>query len=221
MTILATVFVPEGIVMAVDSRMTINMPPQSDGTKEKFVLTDNAQKIFFLKNANMGISCCGELKINGLMISEFIERFDSEIIPGKETVECIANNFLDHVNKRNLTGKIAFHLCGYQEQPYVYVIEYGKLSRRNTDNESKLIYSMIATGETMIINNLLYGKDFIPIPYTIMPIRDAIDFCAFLVEVVIRIEAFGGFMAACGGPIDILLLTKGETLWIKHKVFNP
>ena len=76
-------------------------------------------------------------------------------------------------------------------------------------------------GEPKAISNLLTGDNAIPIEWNFMYMKDGIDFAEFLVDTTCKIHRFQSGLGTCGGPIDILLLTKDNGKWIKHKVFNP
>ena len=59
MSIISTVYIPEGIAMAADSRLT-GTTRYPDGRIESYTLSDNSQKIFLLKDKNIGISNMGK-----------------------------------------------------------------------------------------------------------------------------------------------------------------
>jgi hypothetical protein len=54
-----------------------------------------------------------------------------------------------------------------------------------------------------------------------MPLKDAIDYSEFLVELVIKYQRFEDRVATCGGSIDSLVITKDYARVVKHKIFNP
>ena len=69
--------------------------------------------------------------------------------------------------------------------------------------------------------NWLYSVDAIPIEWKYMYMKDGIDFAEFIVDTTCKIHRFQSGLGTCGGPIDILLLTKDGGKWIRHKVFKP
>ncbi|MCS4570226.1 hypothetical protein FZ989_06590 [Clostridium perfringens] len=74
MSIITTVYIPEGIV--IDSRLT-GTTTYPDGTKDRHTLSDNSQKLFLIKkNNSIGISCCGDAKIAGKSVGDFIREFE-------------------------------------------------------------------------------------------------------------------------------------------------
>ena len=49
MSVIATVYIPEGIIMAADSRVT-GETKYENGNVDRYTISDNGQKIFLLKN---------------------------------------------------------------------------------------------------------------------------------------------------------------------------
>ena len=87
MSIMCCLYVPEGIVMAADSRLTRTKPtktlnlPKNDGEQEKilyvettYTLSDNAQKVLLIKKTNTGVSFCGDAMINDVTVADFIRK---------------------------------------------------------------------------------------------------------------------------------------------------
>ena len=69
MSFMCCVYLPEGIVMAADSRITNEsiVSNEIDGkeyvTKTKYTLSDNGQKVFLLSKVKCGITFCGKFSI--------------------------------------------------------------------------------------------------------------------------------------------------------------
>ena len=55
MSIIVSVYLKEGIIMSADSRIT-GTTTYKDGKKDRHTLSDNGQKLFLIKNGNIGIS---------------------------------------------------------------------------------------------------------------------------------------------------------------------
>jgi hypothetical protein len=123
MTITTTTFVPEGIVMASDSRL-IGYKKLDNGTIEKFAITDNSQKLFLLSKSKVGISFCFDAFIdNTTTIADFIRIFEISSVSEKDTVDTVAEK-LNHYMKDNYPMlNTSFYLAGYKkDEPYVYVL---------------------------------------------------------------------------------------------------
>ena len=51
-------------------------------------------------------------------------------------------------------------------------------------------------------------------------LADAIDFTDFLMNTAISAQRFEMKPKTCGGPVDVLVLTKDGALWYRHKLFD-
>lgn len=222
MSIMCTVYVPEGIVMAADSRMTGNIAVKTpDGKMQQqgmFSLSDNAQKVFLLSKVKVGISSCGTAVLENKTISDYLRIFEIEEVSKKDSVTDVAKKlqayaykFFPHVN---------FFVCGYDEdEPFVY--DVGKeLKRINMDN-GNIRYASTWSGEQLAVTKLLNSQPPTPINHNLMPLKDAVDFAEFLIDVTIKLQRFEMKPKTCGGDIDVLVLTKDDAFWHKHKLYKP
>ena len=53
-----------------------------------------------------------------------------------------------------------------------------------------------------------------------MPLKDGIDLSEFMVDLTIKYQRFSDGIQTCGGPIDVLVLTKDTAFWYKHKLYK-
>lgn len=88
MSIIASVYLKEGIIMSADSRIT-GTTTHTDGTKDRHTLSDNGQKLFLIKSESVGISSCGAQVIDGKTIADFIRIFEQEEVNDADTVELL------------------------------------------------------------------------------------------------------------------------------------
>ncbi len=222
MSIMCTVYVPEGIVMAADSRMTGNiMVKTQDGKTQQqgmFSISDNAQKVFLLSKVRVGISSCGSAILENKTISDFLRIFEIQEVSKKDTVtdvakklQAFAYKFFPHVN---------FFVCGYEEEePFVF--DVGKELKRINMENGNIRYASSWSGEQLAITKLLNSQPPTPINHNLMPLKDAVDFADFLIDVTIKLQRFEMKPKTCGGDIDVLVLTKDDAFWHKHKLFKP
>lgn len=217
MSIIASVYLKEGIIMSADSRIT-GTTRYDDGTKDRHTLSDNGQKLFLIKNESVGISSCGPQLIDGKTIADFIRIFEQEEIKDTDTVETVAEKLNKYVVGK-YQGDLIFHICGYDDiNKCVYRIINNTLTLE-TDTQDAC--GVIWNGEPKVISNILTGSNAIPIEWRFMQLKDGIDFAEFLIDITCKIHRFQTGLGTCGRPIDILLLTKGYTKWIRHKIINP
>lgn len=221
MSIIATVYLPEGIAMAADSRLTLTKCCD-DGTKERYTLSDNSQKIFLIKNNTIGISCCGDAIIANKSVGDFIRWFEITQVKSEDTVEVIANK-LKNFTIKNHGGGVLYHVAGYTgDDPYFYIIIDDNLSRDNFNYKTNnLMFGASWNGQTNYLVNLINGPKKFNVNWELMQLKDGIDLAEFMIDVTIKSQRFTDGLATCGGDIDLLVITKDYAKWIKHKVLNP
>lgn len=217
MSIIASVYLKEGIVMSADSRIT-GTTTHTDGTKDRHTLSDNGQKLFLISNDSVGISSCGAQVIDGKTIADFVRIFEQEEVNDADTVETIAQKLSLYVAGK-YEGDLIFHVCGYNNmKKCIYRIVSDTLTLEADKQED---CGVIWDGEPKAISNILTGANAIPIEWNFMQLKDGIDFAEFLIDMTCKIHRFQTGLGTCGGPIDLLLITKSYTKWIKHKIINP
>ena len=116
MSQILSIYVPEGIVMASDSRITRTITNQSnDGkkTERSYILTDSAYKTFSCPN-HCGLSFCGNSDIEGKPMSYWIEKFISEKIAEETKVSEVPQKLLDYILSMDNINNFIFHVCGYE-----------------------------------------------------------------------------------------------------------
>ncbi len=239
MSIMCAVFVPDGIVMAADSRQTVGItqvarPQGAAQAGEPTVLnrmntpnqppvqlvaqSDNAQKLMLLSKVKVGISACGMGILKGKNVSDFIRSFEIERVRVGDTVTEVANKLREYAME--FFPQVNFFVCGYEEEePFVYSVNK-EIKRSNAEN-GKLRYASVWSGEQAAITKLLNGNPPMLVNHVLMPLKDAVDFAEFLIDLTIKAQRFEMKMATCGGDIDLLVLTKDESFWYRHKIFKP
>ena len=100
MSIICTVYLPEGIVMSADSRMTGSVKNDEHNTLS-YTISDNAQKVFYLEKAKVGISCCGSMFIEGKTIADYLRIFEIEDIKKNDSVLEVARACLKTCGMHN------------------------------------------------------------------------------------------------------------------------
>lgn len=121
MSLIITIHVGEGIVMASDSRTTFNsqeFSPLPDGkgaliTRNQGVHYSDTTYKTFLANNNVGISTCGTASINGQPLAGYVESFMHEKI-NKETDVCdVPSLLVQFFSVYSPIPDIIFHVAGY------------------------------------------------------------------------------------------------------------
>ena len=220
MSIISVVYVPEGIAMAADSRLT-GYRKYEDGLTDRFTISDNTQKLFLLTKSKVGISWCGDAMINDCTIGDFIRDFEISQVEAGDSITVIAKKLQEYLIQINPLSGTSFYVAGYEkDEPFVYVVTRTILERKNADNTT-LAYNFAFNGEYEAIDKLFNGPKPTILNFRMMPLKDAIDFAEFTIELVIKFQRFEDRVATCGGDIDILVITKDYARFVRHKILNP
>lgn len=222
MTILCTSYVPEGICMAADSRLTnevVQNDVQGHTIRTVYTLSDNAQKLILLKKVKVGISSCGRAILDGKTISDYIRIFEIEQIVDGDTVKTVAEKLFEYTKR--FREEVEFVVAGYEkDMPHVYVLST-QLERKNMSPDGELFYGTAWNGRWLPIGKLINNEPQMQLNFNLMPLKDAIDFTEYIVDTVIKYERFQNDIQTCGGDIDVLVITKDDSFWHKHKIYKP
>ena len=100
MSLVIATYVPEGIVMASDSRQVITVERRSNngkGLKVETVNSDAVVKTFLLEQQAVGISTFGADLLAGVPMSSHIEKFIEEELTTVDSVTTIPRKLVDHL----------------------------------------------------------------------------------------------------------------------------
>lgn len=220
MSIMCSVYVPEGIVMAADSRMTVGVKNAKDdkAPQTMFSISDNSQKIVLLGKVRVGISACGAGILGDKAIADFLRLFEIGEVTPYDTVADVAKK-LQQYAMRYFPG-VHFFVAGYDgDEPFMY--DVNRESKRWNVKDGNIKYAASWSGEQRAITKLMNNEPPMMINFNIMPLKDAIDFADFLVDTTIKYQRFESRLKTCGGDVDILVLTKDEAFWYRHKIYKP
>lgn len=236
MSFVITLYVREGIVMASDSRLTLNTQTQNP-TGQTLNLavgqSDSNYKTFLAPN-KVGISTFGAAEIAGVPIAGYIESFMTQQLVAETSVKETAERLLAHFSTYTPIPQTQFHVAGYAlEEGRTQSQEVWLVSLATKTNQRiNPIGQQGATwgGEGDIVARLLQRVGRLdangalqqelpnhPIPYQFFTLQDAIDFATFAVRSTIEAIRFQPRPKTVGGPIDILVLKPGEALWVRRK----
>jgi hypothetical protein len=229
MSLVVTVYVPSGIVMAADSRMTVlrSEEREEDGRKVKvqqqIVLSDNAYKAVALPSIGVGISVYDAGVISNQPVDSHVHRFEEEAITPKDDVVSCGEKFLTFFQTNHPNVPVGFHVAGYRVEkrasvPYVYVGHTTKqegVRRVNVNDKGKVQYGILRSGDIQVVNRLI-EKTQLPL-FAAMPLQDAVDYAAHLIRTTIDTMRFEPRFPGVGGPIDVLAVTPTEMRWVQRK----
>lgn len=247
MSLVITTYVPEGIVMASDSRQSIMISGKDQEGKDlpkiDTINSDNVYKTNLFtregrdgqKIFEIGISSFGADLLGGISTSSHLERFHEEEVTDGDDITTISKKLLDFFKKQFPNVDTGFHVAGYKKDgrkslPYIFNCHIGKaiIERRNLTPDGKIFYGATWSGQIDVLLGILQtslkpgpeGKPIINIPPIIwdaMALQDAIDFSNFAIRTTIDTIRFQARPKNVGGPIDILVITPKGARWIQRK----
>ncbi len=229
MSLVVTVYVPSGIVMAVDSRMTVlrSEEREEEGRKVKvqqqIVLSDNAYKAVALRSIGVGISVYDAGVINNQPVDSHVHRFEEEAITPEDDVASCGEKFLSFFQTNHPNVPVGFHVAGYRMEdrtsaPFVFVGHTTKqpgVRRVNVHAEGKVQYGILRSGDIQVVNRLI-EKTQLPL-FAAMPLQDAVDYSVHLIRTTIDTMRFEPRFPGVGGAIDVLVVTPTEMRWVQRK----
>lgn len=238
MSFIITIYTREGIVMASDSRLTLNSEQLTpDGQKILLAagMSDSNNKTF-LAFERFGISTFGQADIKGAPIGGFIETFIREHEEDEPTVTDFANSLNEYFRTYDPIPDAGFHISGYEptedglkQKVYRVAPFHNSVTIVNPQNENGEIQGAAWDGEGDIMARLIqpvFIKDDaghfqplpnFPIPWQFFTLQDAIDFAVYAIRTTIDSVRFLPRPKTVGGPIDVLVLKPTESIWISKK----
>ena len=243
MSFVIAVYVPEGIVMASDSRQSVTIEgknPEGKDFKVETVNSDAVIKTYLLEKQQIGISSFGQDLLGGIPTASHIKRFIEEELKSNDDVTTVPRKLVEYFRKSFPNADAGFHIAGYRKEgkssvPYVYSCHVAKneVGRRNTKPDGSLAYGATWSGQGDILSSILIpvtikdekGNDKVirspaPVIWDAMSLQDAIDFSIYAIRTTIDTMRFQARPKNVGGPIDVLVLTPDETKWIQKKSYR-
>jgi hypothetical protein len=229
MSLVVTVFVPEGIVMAGDSRLTLAYQERKKEREKpmtvehQVVLSDNAYKVEVLQKANVGVATFGATIIDNMPVTRYIWRFERTEVSEAEPVVSVANKLVTYFRSQFPGVEVGFHVCGYRREeegsvPYVYFCHTTKETepkRWNADEEGETKFGVIRSGDTHVVDRLIDQKS-LPV-FSAMPLQDAVDYAIYLISTTIETLRFEPKFPSVGGPIDVLVINPRGMQFVQRK----
>lgn len=166
MSLIISIFVNEGIVMASDSRVSFSSPllngPLKIQTGHHF---DSEEKTFTCANG-VGISTCGDASINKKSLAGIVKSFINQNIQHNTTVIETASKLLSYFKNLSQNLNSTFHVCGFD---IVEGIPTRQLYRISTQGKGTIIPINSMTsgafwdGDTHIISKVIKAQYITPI----------------------------------------------------------
>lgn len=109
MSIMCAVYVPEGIVLASDSMLTMHQLVKEEEGKKiyKINIIGNSQKVFLFGKVRYGISYAGNAFVDGAPTADYIRMFEDECVEPSDSVLDVAQKLADSVQTPRLSSSSA------------------------------------------------------------------------------------------------------------------
>lgn len=235
MSFVIAMYVREGIVMASDSRLTLNATREQDdeATVHTAVATSDSNYKTFLTPNRVGISTYGAAAVEGVPIAGYIESFIAEDLSDQAQVDDVAHALLEHFSEFEPVPATSFAVAGYKshngrKEQHVWRVKVAETRAErvnaggqqgahwggNHDILARLIHPVATLNQQGEIDKRL---PYYQIPWQFFTLQDAIDFCTFAVRSTIDAIRFQPRPKSVGGPIDVLVIRPDEAYWVQKK----
>ncbi|MDQ0228242.1 hypothetical protein [Metabacillus niabensis] len=218
MTFLAITYVPDGIAIAADSRLTRNLN-YANGLSEKYIMTDNQDKIFILANGKYGICFHGTNHEGKISTTKLLSDFELECINDKDDIQEVADKLKKYLLNKYPFRETEFYLVGYSEdEPFVFLVNRRLIERINVLDRNEVYFGSYWIGERILVSAIKGLIDQGIFDFELMTVLDAAEMSEFIVSTAVNFQKLQDVFAECGGPIDVLLITKEYTKFLKYKM---
>ena len=239
MSFVITMYVREGIVMAADSRLTLNTlitNPQGNVVNVPVPQSDSNYKAF-LSDTNIGILVYGIADIGGVPIAGYIESFISKYLTGSGVaIDAVPSLLLQYFKQFQPIPDTVFFVGGYKntnnqfdQQIWEVSLVRNSVNRLNPPGQQGANWGGEVDVFTRLINDvgilnpqgsLVNRLPFYSIPFQFFTLQDAIDFCIFAIRSTIDLFRFQPRPKTVGGPIDVLVIKPDGAFWVQRKVLH-
>lgn len=236
MSFMITLYVREGIVMAADSRLTLNTQEKKDDKtimNTDVAVSDTNYKLF-LSPDSIGIATSGAADIQGVPIAGYVDSFiatKSQNSTGN--INDFAQELLDYFKGFEVVPQTIFHVAGYnnsnseiKQEVWHVDVASDEIKQLNPTGhqgaswggESDILSRIVQPVAQLDQNGEIQRKiPHFQIPWQVFTLQDAIDFAVFAVRSTIDAFRFQPRAKTVGGPIDVLVINPQEAKWIQRK----
>ncbi len=236
MSLVIAVYVKEGIVLASDSRLSLDTTEIKgpNTTVNLSVGLSDASYKTFVTRSGVGITTYGAADINGVPLAGFIEALLlDKLAVGSESPEQVADSVLNFFTALPAVPEAYFFVGGYlkttgsspEQQVWKLDLPACKKKRVNKADKQGATWG----GETDVLSRLLrpvgeqdaQGKfNALPdvnIPWSFFTLQDAIDFVLHAIRTTTAMMRFQNRPKTVGGPVDVLVVKPDGAFWIQRK----
>jgi 20S proteasome alpha/beta subunit len=231
MSLVITVYVPEGVVMAADSRLTIEcqFTPPGCPTKQLSLPSSDSTYEVFLTNNGIGITACGTASVSNTPVGAILDKMIvGELKSSPVTPQGVADALLAHFFALPGPPGVRFHVAGYHDtdqQVFNVDVSRNAVNRVNNsgpgaswggeaDTLSRLLTRVAALDAQGAKQN---EHPHFGVAFQHFTLQDAIDFAVYAIRTTSDTMRFQLRPQTVGGPIDVLVIRPGEARWLSRK----
>ena len=236
MSLIVTVKVPEGIVMAADSRVSMHVHPKGEASPNPMSggishFSDTYTKVFLAPNG-AGISFCGEMAIEDGSVSHFLELFVKEKISELTPVSAMPSLLSGYIRTLSKVPATIFHICGFDGDGDPAGFRFWRVVPKQEIIEDRSAKQLVWDGEGDILarlfspvsmrtprGDMIQLPDF-PLGVNVFTLQDAVNFADFAVRTTVGTMRFQLRPKTVGGEIDLLVLRRSGAEWVRRKTLR-
>ncbi len=237
MSFIVAIYVPEGVVMAADSRLTFTRTESMhDGSRRHLAvgISNNSRKSF-LTPSGVGLCTYGAASDNrnnpiGGLVDEFILDHTDE----HSDANGVARDLMAYLRANQPDMKTGFLVGGYvfdeNEKPEPRIWDLWVAGDHLKQTSVSGNYGLSWRGVSDVVSRLIQplwmknGKigDYKELPYyqiqwATMSLNEAIDFAVYAIESTIELMRFQPRNQTVGGEVDVMVITPRGSRWINRK----
>lgn len=225
MSLIISAYTQEGIVMAADSRTTINT-----GTNKKYL--DSANKLFLIDG--IGVSYCGDVCVGTDFIYVLIERYIHENQGKGKSIMQISLDLKNMVNsvQHDKDYNVTFHVFGYEnhkryrcifgtsdlyDPQVVDITEKDGLQHDGQIDIIDILRNPVAIKDKSgKYTDVVFYKSMIDK----FLLQDTVDYVLFLMNTTIKMLHFTNRADNVAPPVDVLIITPYKAYWLNRKTIS-
>jgi hypothetical protein len=240
MSLIITLHGEEGIVMASDSRITINNTTLINGVSTVNIGISQSDSIYKIFQAaeHIGISYCGESTLAGIPLAGYVEGFiRKKIEEEKIGLDEVPASLVTYFKGLQNVPDTVFHVAGYTLTEGVAIQKIWRVILK-----SELIHEIVPktqlrgaiwNGEMDILSRIIQNNIFFKepngiysplpsfvIPFDIFTLQDMIDFAVYAICTTSDSMRFQMRPKTVGGPVDVLVIKPSGSSWIQKKILE-
>jgi hypothetical protein len=234
MSFLVALYVPDGIVMAADSRLTFTQTRTlNDGSQTHTAvgISDYSAKSF-LTPSGVGICTYGAADIHGNPIGGVLTEFILDETDENTNVDDVARRLLEYVRDAHSELPTGFLVGGYidgedgKPAPRIWdlYVANNYIKQTCVPGHHGLSWRGVSDVLARLIQPLYVksGDDYTALPqfqiqWSAMPLGEAVDFAAYAVESTVELMRFQPRGRTVGGEVELMVITPEGSRWINRK----